>query len=379
MAEKHAPAKPGSKGYALEELLRHYFLSAGYYVVRAVPLRHDGEDLTDVDLWLYERPSGFARRRTIVDAKFRNRSRAGERLLWTSGLRSFLGVEAAYVATTDTRASVKSMAKTMGLSVLDGNDIDRIASSSKTTKITRASGEEFDELIRKIDSSRHSREWSNHFIDVKAALIDGFGAASVNRALAAAGFFAEQAVVSPPGSETAKASVRLALFSASISAVSLDYVLSDASFRPTEERHARIVSVVRYGQPDRDSGLAKVRLAAVLIGQFGDNGAAVARQVENRFEDESQRIPAEIIADHVVRMTQPDQSLFKAACDLESAAFDRTLGSFDRLPPAAKGLMGALLDFCGITRSKFAEASGRDTTSPAESALQGAMQLDGGR
>ena len=66
----------GSKGYDLEEMLRAYFLRAGFYVARGVPLQHAGDDLTDVDLWLYERPTGSSRRRQIVDAKSKNKPKA---------------------------------------------------------------------------------------------------------------------------------------------------------------------------------------------------------------------------------------------------------------------------------------------------------------
>ena len=49
----------GDKGYRLEELLRAYFLRAGFFVVRSVPFQDAGDDLTDIDLWLYERPTGL--------------------------------------------------------------------------------------------------------------------------------------------------------------------------------------------------------------------------------------------------------------------------------------------------------------------------------
>ena len=42
-----------NKGVSLEEVLRSYFLRAGFFVVRGVPFRLKGEDLSDIDLWLY--------------------------------------------------------------------------------------------------------------------------------------------------------------------------------------------------------------------------------------------------------------------------------------------------------------------------------------
>ncbi len=87
------------KGYLLEETLREYFRQAGYFAVRGVPFQLAGDDVTDIDLWLYERPTASGRRRTIVDIKNKVRPKAVERIVWTTGLRAALGVEAALVAT----------------------------------------------------------------------------------------------------------------------------------------------------------------------------------------------------------------------------------------------------------------------------------------
>ncbi len=55
--------KSGQKGYTLEEILRAYFLKAGFFVVRGVPYNIDQEGITDIDLWLYEKSTSTARRR----------------------------------------------------------------------------------------------------------------------------------------------------------------------------------------------------------------------------------------------------------------------------------------------------------------------------
>jgi len=66
---------------------RLIFWRAGYFVVRAVPFRLNGDDVTDIDLWVYERPAALTRRRLIVDAKNRRSSRVSERIISASGLR----------------------------------------------------------------------------------------------------------------------------------------------------------------------------------------------------------------------------------------------------------------------------------------------------
>src|SRR5580704_15754549 len=122
----------GEKGYRLEELLRAYFLKAGFFVVRGVPFQHDGDDLTDIDLWLYEQPTGSSRRRQIVDAKSKTKPKAVERLLWTRGLMQLLDVDGAYVATTDSRPMLRTISRKLGVAVLDGADIRRISESDKS-------------------------------------------------------------------------------------------------------------------------------------------------------------------------------------------------------------------------------------------------------
>lgn len=92
---------PGAKGYELEEILRLYFLQSGLFAVRSVPIVVRGEELTDIDLWLYERPSGSMRRRLLVDAKLKAKPKAAERLLWAKGAQRSLGLDGAYVARSE--------------------------------------------------------------------------------------------------------------------------------------------------------------------------------------------------------------------------------------------------------------------------------------
>src|SRR5690554_2769963 len=100
------PNVPGHKGLDTEERLRSYFLDAGYYVVRGVPLMQGTIEVTDVDLWLYLRGSALHRTRANVDIKSRVRSKALERILWAKGMQLMLRVDDAIVATQDKRDAV---------------------------------------------------------------------------------------------------------------------------------------------------------------------------------------------------------------------------------------------------------------------------------
>jgi hypothetical protein len=117
------------RGYQMEELLRRYFIRNGYFTVRGVPFVYEGFDITDVDIWLYDRPSSVSRHRIIVDTKNRSTPRAIERIFWTKGLQKVLDVEQSIVATTDKRSAVSDFGKEQDVLILDGSFLDRLEKS----------------------------------------------------------------------------------------------------------------------------------------------------------------------------------------------------------------------------------------------------------
>ncbi|WP_171230069.1 hypothetical protein [Ruegeria sp. HKCCA4008] len=348
-------AKKGQKGYELEELLRAYFIRAGVYAVRGVPLRLDGDDLTDVDIWLYERPTGSSRRRQIVDAKSKTKPKAVERLFWTKGLYELLAVDGAYIATTDTRPLLKEMSRRLGLSVLDGADIKRMADSDKVLLPNRISEEDLQTKIKALDRSRRNKEVQNSYADLKAALIDNFGGGTVNRALEHVADFSDALVSCHPQSSSAEINLRLLYIAASFSAIALDYALTKVSFKSYDERRKTILNVIRYGEEDEDRGLEKVRIATALIERYATNGRAVAQSVAQSIKSDYSKIPAEIVADHILKNLKSD-GLFRLARSLELRAFSQELLGFDDLPNEEKSFMGVLLDFSAIDRSSVAES-----------------------
>lgn len=348
-------AKNGKKGYELEELLRAYFIRAGLYAVRGVPLRLDGDDLTDVDIWLYERPTGSSRRRQIVDAKSKTKPKAIERLFWTKGLYELLEVDGAYIATTDTRPLLKEMSRRLGLSVLDGADIKRMADSDRVLLPNRISEDEMDRKIKALDKSRRNKETQNSYADLKAALIDNFGGGTANRALEHVAGFSDALVSCHPNSSSAEINLRLLYVAASFAAIALDYSLTKVSFKSSDERRKTILNVIRYGEEDEERGLEKVRIATALIERYAPNGRAVAQSVSQSIRSDYSKIPAEIISDHILKSLRTD-GLFRVARSLELRAFSEELLGFDDLPSEDKSFLGVLLDFSGIDRSSVAES-----------------------
>jgi len=289
-----------------------------------------------------------------VDAKSKTKPKAVERLFWTKGLYELLEVDGAYIATTDTRPLLKEMSRRLGLSVLDGADIKRMADSDRVLLPNRISEEEILTKIRDFDKSRRTKDTQNAYGDLKAALIDRFGGGTVNRALEHVAGFADALVSCHPKSNGAEVNLRLLYVAASISAIALDFSLTKVSFKSADERRKTVLNVIRYGEEDESRGLEKVRIATALIERYAANGSAVAQSVSQAIKSDFSKIPAEIIADHILKNLKSD-GLFRLARSLELRAFSADLLGFDDLPAEEKSFLGVLLDFSGIDRPSVAE------------------------
>lgn len=347
--------KTGQKGSVLEEILKDYFLRAGYFVVRGVPYRVDGTDLTDIDLWLYERPTGSSRRRQIVDAKAKSKPKAVERLLWTKGLAEALDVDGAYVATTDTRPIIRKIARKIGVLMLDGEDLQRIRTSDKVRFSERLIDDELMEMIRSVDANRQDKSFQLSLLDAKSSVIENFGPSTVVRSLDAVEYFASQVVSAYPGSPVAKLAGRLTYFSGALAAIGLDAVGVDMAFRPSEERRAILINSIRYGNTDAVAGQKELRVAIALVREYVDNGSTIAQTIKDETSKKLNNIPAEIIADEVVRMGT-NETLFSVARELERTSYLRICPNYDQLSTPTKSFLGTLLDFSRIDRRTFAIA-----------------------
>lgn len=347
--------KTSQKGSALEEILKDYFLRAGYFVVRGVPYRIDGIDLTDIDLWLYERPTGSSRRRQIVDAKAKSKPKTVERLLWTKGLAEALDVDGAYVATTDTRPIIRKIARKIGILVFDGKDLQRIRTSDKVRFSERLIDDELMEMIRAVDTNRKDKSFQLKLLDAKSSMIENFGPSSVVRCLDSVAYFASQVVSAYPDSPITKLAGRLTYFSGALAAISLDAVGVDMAFRPSEERRAILINSIRYGNTDAEAGQKELRVAIALVREYIDNGSAIAQMIKDETSKKYNNIPAEIIADEIVRM-RTNETLFSVARELERASYLRICPNYDQLSIPAKSFLGTLMDFSGIDRRTFAIA-----------------------
>jgi hypothetical protein len=347
--------RPGGKGLDLEEALKAYFWQAGYFVVRGIPYRLEDEDVTDIDLWLYERPAALTRRRLIVDVKNRRSPKVSERLIWLKGLQAALGVDGAIVATTDKRPSARRLSRSLNITLLDGDAVTKLTRSDQLKSPDQLRSEEFDAMVKRIDDSRRSGEWRQHVHDARASMISGMGAQSTNTNLASSAFFAEQTLLAHPQSQQAQVGLRLFYLTSALAALSLDYMLADQAFRSQDERRQSIIRGIRFGESEALAAIPTVRAAIGLVRKYAENGTAAAKQIEYGFNADADRIPAEIIADYVARISASD-ALFNAAREIERASTSAILPSYDQMSSEAKSLLGVFLDFNGVSREKVALA-----------------------
>jgi hypothetical protein len=355
---------------ALEELLRAYFLRSGFFVIRGVPFAYDGEDLTDLDLVLYERPTGATRRIQVVDIKYKQKPKAVERMFWTRGLVEAVDIDGGYVATTDSRPVLRKIADKLDLGIIDGADIKRIRESTNVLFPGRITDEELVEALQKVDKNRKDKILQSCRKEILASLSSGFGASAVVRALGSFSEMANLTVSAHPGSTSAEGAGRLAYLSAAIASACLDYVSVDAAFRSIDERRELLLKAVRFGS---DEGARTLRVAVGLIEKYAKGGSATARQVESALLADLNAIPAEIIADQAGRLLK-ENSLFIVARELEAASYERACPTFDQLSTQAKAMLGAFLDYAAVKREAFAvawsAAKKKDAETPAASPAQ---------
>jgi hypothetical protein len=358
------PKKTGKKGFETEEIVRSYFLGAGFFVVRGVKLRHGGDELTDIDLWLYERSATLARRRIIIDIKDNAQPKAAERLFFVKGLAEIIQVEATGIATSDSRRSLRELARKHNVLWIDNADLQRLKSSQRLSVSHRISDEDLSDMISKVDASRSSKLIRDAFASVKSSVADRFGPSCANTAIDGAQYFVRMCVEAHPGSLPAQVFTRLTYFSCSIAAAALDFASGDSALRPHQERLASMTDAIRFGEDPKGTA-DKLRWAEAAIRDFAPNGAGLAEMVRNRFHDALQSVPAESLAEVTVKMANSER-LFNAARDLEQAAFNVDCPSFDDLSIDAKSFIGAVLDFISIERAAFANCWTTSKSAPVE-------------
>ena len=339
-----------SKGPKMEELLRSYFLKAGYYVVRGVPFVYEGFDVTDIDLWLYSRTSSVSREIALVDAKNKKTPQAIERIFWVQGLRIATKATNAIVATTEKRQEVKDFGRDLGVLVLDGSFLGKLANSDDPNG-TRFSDEEFFARINEYSLSKLDGDWRGRIVLSKSLLAKSLSFDSCNEWLGQGKFFAEQSITKETQRETA---LRCLYLVCSFIAIAVDYCMKELSFHEQSERSALIKDGFTYGSRG-SSGLKKVlNVAMGLVEEHANDGPAISRQVRASVEKQLAQLNTAILGDFFSK-NEVARTLFTVAKEFEQLAMAREFVSHESASIELRSMLFCLLDFWGTDRVMFSK------------------------
>lgn len=340
-----------NKGHVMEEALRDYFLSAGYYVVRGVPFIYKGFDITDVDLWLYGRASSVSREITIVDIKNKNTPKAIERIFWVQGLKQATRATTAIVATTEKRPEVKEFGRELGVLVLDGSFLSKLTKSSGYAA-KRFGDEEFTSLIDDYTLGKLDGDWKGRIHLCKSLLSQGLSFDSCNEWLFHAKFFAEQTIMKPTQRMT---SLRCVYLLCSFVAIAVDFSLKELSFLDQTERCTLIKDGFTYGAKG-SAGMRKVlNVAMGLVEQYATDGAVISKQVRSSVEAQLCSLNTIILGEYFSKKDVA-KSLFTVAKELEQLAMQRNFSLHSNASLELRAFLSCLLDYWGIDRVMFTES-----------------------
>ena len=271
-------------------------MRAGFFVVRGVKLEVAGDELTDIDVWLYERSATLARRRLVIDIKDKRTPQAAERLFFIKGLADSVGIEAAGIVTTDNRSSLRNLARKNGVLWIDGADLQQLKASSDLLSNSRISEEQLAAEINAVDNNRRNRALRNNLDHAKSAVADRFGASCANTALDVTRDFAREAISAHPDSPAARVAGRLSFFTAALAAAAIDFASAGTTLRPTAERVQHLTDALRYGA-DAETTFAHLRWSEAAIRDYVPNGAGIAQVMRERFNRDFASVQAEGLAE----------------------------------------------------------------------------------
>lgn len=340
-----------NKGYKMEELLRNYFLKAGYYVVRGVQFVYESFNVTDIDLWLYGRASSVSREITIVDCKNKKTPQAIERIFWVQGLKLATKATNAIVATTEKRQEVKDFGKELDVLVLDGSFLAKLADSDTPTT-QRLGEEEFVFKINEYSLGKLDGDWKRKVLHCKSLLSGGLSFDNCNEWLSHAKFFAEQTITKPTKQEV---SLRCLYLICSFVAIAVDFSLKEFSFLEENKRSAIIKDGFTYGSKGC-SGMKRVLDVAMgLVEQHATDGSLISRQVRASVEGQLSSLNTVILGEYFSKIDVV-KTLFMVGKELEHLSMQKVFSSHTTASLETRSMLSCLLDYWGIDRVMFDKA-----------------------
>lgn len=327
------------KGEQMEESLRQYFLNNGYFVVRGVKFLYDGNDITDVDLFLYSRSSSLTRQRINVDIKNKKTPQALERVLWANGLMKLLNFDACIVATSESRSFVTSFGLLYQTTILDGTFLSKLRGNKESSRLAE------EELLKRLSSHRSSKsfnkDWRSMYEVSKAKLLTEMDFSGFNALLTYLKYYIEKAVTDVQKLEDA---TRMIYITMSHLLVIIDFILKDIAFLDSGVKEKKLSDGFKFGNLGKD-GVGKIIEMAISI-----SGAKSTHSIMKSIESNQAEILKEFFSRNEIA-----RNVFLVARNFEELGFRREFKNPNELDPTQKSFLSVLLDYAQVERRKFYE------------------------
>lgn len=332
--------KTANKGYLIEEAIRDYFLELGFYVLRGVEFSHKTMLTTDIDLWLYNRPSSLTRERINVDIKNKKTPHATERIFWTKGVQTILGLDKCIVATSDKHPLIKEFGDKNNVIVLDGNFLNKIKVKYTGSRLTE---EEFLKEITEGSLGKISGNWAEIVKKEKSSMLSSLDYSGCISSLENIREFMEYSITMP---QRKKSACKVSFLFISYFLIKLDYLLKDLAFYDNTARRELLEKGMKYGNFGEKGLQSVMDTAKKLAGLDG------SQNMDNQILSEYDKLKTDILGQYFSKYDVVNK-LFALAKQFESLAFNRSFENPNQLSIELKSIISVLLDYHEIKRSQF--------------------------
>ena len=341
-------ARPQSnldKGAATEEVLRRYFISLGYFVVRGVPVTVGGDEVTDIDLWLYSRHSPIVRERVNVDIKNKQRAKAMERILVARGIRETFGFDRSIVVTSDPRDVVADFGNTAGVTVFGGDFLKTLIAKHQPGHV-RLDEEALIRLLAPDGLGKLDGNWGDRFRHSKRQLLTRLGFDACNDLLDGLPEYFEVAATNPHKRQGA---LRFAYLVVAMFLASLDYAIAPITFDGAEKRREHVLHGLQFGSEGFERfERAAAHAAALATAVTGAPATQVRASIYATVETEEARFAG--LADFFGKGPLA-HSLVETARKFESLAYSVPLVEPATAPGDVRAVLGVLADALRLDRT----------------------------
>lgn len=334
-----------TKGSDLEELVRAYFEKQGFFALRAVPLRYEDDDVTDIDVWCYGRQAASMRTRLLIDVKNKRSPKAFERILWVRGVQLALKCDRAIVATTDSTQKVAQFAQRQGVGLLTKQFLARL--QNKIDLSGRLTLEQFNGGILRNPDQKYDGDWIRQISEAKSAVVSLEGYPAFNKCMVVFRFFAGRIQTRAQYREQV---LRCTYLAAALACVALDVALEQVLYEEAPARYRAIETGVAYG--DAGDGKIQKSIDRVLsvISDGMSNGRVIASQARQALEKLFESVRADIIAEYFSKEHNASV-LFSVARELEDRAHRADPSEIQILSTEARSVLGVFADFVQAERA----------------------------